>query len=36
VVIITVTCYSWAPSSGDHLFSCGTISRPPQTVPKNP
>jgi len=20
VVTITVTCYSWAPSSGDHLF----------------
>jgi len=30
VVTITVTCYSWAPSSGDHSFSCGTISRPPQ------
>jgi len=30
VVTITVTCYSWAPSSGDHLFSCGAISRPPQ------
>jgi len=29
-VTITVTCYSWAPSSGDHLFSCGAISRPPQ------
>jgi len=26
VVTITVTCYSWAPSSGDHLFSCGAIS----------
>ena len=26
---ITVTCYSWEPSSGDHLFSCGAISRPP-------
>jgi len=24
VVTITVTCYSWAPSSGDHLFTCGT------------
>jgi len=23
VVTITVTCYSWAPSSGDHLFTCG-------------
>jgi len=21
VVTITVTCYSWAPSSGDHLFT---------------
>jgi len=28
VVTITVTCYSWAPSSGDYLFSCGAISRP--------
>jgi len=27
---ITVTSYSWAPSSGDHLFSCGAIYRPPQ------
>jgi len=25
----TVTCYSWAPSSGEFLFSCGAISRPP-------
>jgi len=30
VVTITVTCYSWAPSSGDHLFTCGVIYRPPQ------
>jgi len=30
VVTITVTCYSWAPSSGDHLFTCGAIYRPPQ------
>jgi len=29
VVTITVTCYSWAPSSGDHLFTCGVIP-PPQ------
>jgi len=29
VVTITVTCYSWAPSRGDHLFSCGAIYRPP-------
>jgi len=27
--IITVTCYSWAPSGGDHLFSCGAIFWPP-------
>jgi len=32
VVTITVTCYSWTPSSGDHLFSCGAISRPPHTL----
>jgi len=24
-VTITVTCYSWAPSSGDHLLTCGAI-----------
>jgi len=29
VVTITVTCYSWAPSSGEHLFTCGAIYRPP-------
>jgi len=29
VVTITVTCCIWAPSSGDHLFACGAISRPP-------
>jgi len=35
VVAITVTCYSWAPSRGDHLFSCGAISRPPHaTMPR--
>jgi len=28
-VTITVTCYSWAPSPGDHLFTCGFIYRPP-------
>jgi len=33
VVTITVTCYSWAPSSGDHLFSCGAIYRPPHHFP---
>jgi len=34
VVTITVTCYSWAPSSGDRLFSCGAISRPPHVATK--
>jgi len=29
VVTITVTCDSWTPSSGDHLFPCGAIYRPP-------
>jgi len=29
-VTITVTCYSWAPSGGDHLFTCGAIFWPPQ------
>jgi len=24
-VTTTVTCYSWIPSSGDHLFTCGAI-----------
>jgi len=28
VTTITVTCYSSAPSSCDHLFTCGTIYRP--------
>jgi len=28
VVTITLTCNSWAPSSGDYLFSWGPISRP--------
>jgi len=32
VVNITVTCYSWAPSSGDHLFTCGATSRPPHKL----
>jgi len=32
VVTITVTCYSWAPSSGDHLFTCGAIFWPPHGV----
>jgi len=30
VVTITVTCNLWAPSSGDHLFTCGAIYLPPQ------
>jgi len=30
VVSITVTCNSWAPSSGDHLFTCGAIYLLPQ------
>jgi len=25
VVTITVTCDLWAPSSGDHSFTCGAI-----------
>jgi len=29
VVTITMTCNSWAPSSGDHLFTCGAIYLPP-------
>jgi len=29
VVNITVTSYSWAPSSGDHLFTCGAIYQRP-------
>jgi len=32
VVTITVICYSWALSSGDHIFTCGTISRSPQNT----
>jgi len=30
VATITVTCYSWAPSGGDHLFTCGAIFWMPQ------
>jgi len=30
VVTITVTCYSWAPSSGDHFLTCGAIFWPRQ------
>jgi len=33
VVTVTVTCYSWEPSSGNHLFSCGAIYRPPHIPP---
>jgi len=33
VVAITVTYYSWAPSSGDHLFTCGAIFWPPHWAP---
>jgi len=33
VVTITVTCNLWAPSSGDNLFTCGAIYRPPQHPP---
>jgi len=29
VVTVTVTRYLWAPSSGDHLYTCGAIFRPP-------
>jgi len=29
VVTTTVTGYSWTPSSGDYLFTCGAIYRPP-------
>jgi len=29
VVTIAVSCYSWAPSSSDHLFTCGAIYLPP-------
>jgi len=32
VVTITETCYSWAPSNGDHLFACGAIYRPPHCL----
>jgi len=34
VVTITVTCYSWAPSSSDHLLTYGAISRPPHWLLK--
>jgi len=31
-VTIIVTCYSWAPSSGDQLFTCGAIFWPPHCL----
>ena len=33
LVTITLTCYLWAPSTGDHLFTCGAFSRPPHHFP---
>jgi len=33
VVTITVTYNLWAPSSGDHLFTCGAIYLPPHWIP---
>jgi len=35
VVTITVTCYSWAPFSGDRLclFTCGAIFWPQHHFP---
>jgi len=35
VVAITVACCSWAPRSGDHLLTCGPISRPSQLQNEN-
>jgi len=32
VVSITVTYNLWAPSSGDHLFTCGAIYLPSHTL----
>jgi len=29
MITIIVACYSWAPSGGDHLSTCGAIYRPP-------
>jgi len=34
VVSITVTCNSWAPSSGDNLFTCGAIFWSPHWRPR--
>jgi len=35
VVTVTVTCYSWAPSGGHHLFTCGAIYRLRQLSVRN-
>jgi len=32
VVTITETCYSWAPSSHDHLFTRSAVFRPCTTL----
>jgi len=32
VVTITVACHLRAPSSSDHLFTCGAIYRPPRCL----
>jgi len=32
-VTITVTCYPWAPSIGDHLLTCGGIFWLPHLIP---
>jgi len=34
-VSIAVTCDSWTPSSGDHLFACGAIFWPPHNPGHN-
>jgi len=30
-----MTCYSWAPSRGDHLFTCGAIYPPPHSTERS-
>jgi len=30
--LLVMTCYSWAPCTGDYLFTCGAISRLPHGV----
>jgi len=32
VVTTTVICFSRAPSSGEHLFTCGAICLPPHNT----